>query len=56
MRRDRARSRVIDPATRTVTATVPIGENVSALAVDSGTGTLYVTNENDGRLYVIERR
>jgi len=56
VRRDRARSRVIDPAARTVTANMPIAQNVSGLAVDSGTGTLYVTNEDDGRLYVIERR
>ena len=47
---------VIDGATRTVTATVPIGKNPYGVAVDPDTHTAYVTNRDDGTVSVIERR
>jgi YVTN family beta-propeller protein len=46
---------VIDASTRTVTATVPVGQNPQGVAVDPGTHTVYVANR-DGTVSVIESR
>ena len=35
---------VIDAATNTVTATIPVGSNPGEVAVDPATGTVYVAN------------
>jgi len=45
---------VIDASTRTVTATVPVGQNPGGVAVDPGTHTVYVTNFDDNTVSVIE--
>ena len=39
-----------------VTATVPVGKKPAGVAVDPGTHTVYVTNNSDGTVSVIEHR
>ncbi|MET8871192.1 YncE family protein [Nocardia sp. NPDC004604] len=45
---------VVDPATRAVTATVPMGRKPSSIAVDPTDHTVYVTDYNDGTLSVVD--
>ena len=45
---------VIDAATNTVTATIPVGSGPYAVAVDPAAGTVYVTNGGDGTVSVID--
>jgi len=45
---------VIDEATRTVTATIPVGHRPVAVAVDPATRTAYVANAGDGTVSVID--
>jgi YVTN family beta-propeller protein len=44
---------VIDEATNTVTATIPVGSSPYAVAVDPGTHTAYVTNNSSNTVSVI---
>ena len=44
---------VIDAATRTVTATIPVGTNPAGVAADPAAGTVYVTNAGAGTVSVI---
>jgi YVTN family beta-propeller protein len=44
---------VIDAATRTVTATIPVGGDPDGVAVDPAARTAYVTNASDGTVSVI---
>ena len=46
---------VMDGATSTVTATIPVGSHPAGLAVDRGTHTAYVANANDNTVSVISR-
>jgi len=45
---------VINAATRTVTATIPVGHDPWGVAVDPATHTVYVTNAGDGTVSVID--
>ena len=45
---------VIDGSTHTVTATVPVGKLPLGVAVDPGTHTVYVTNDEDDTVSVID--
>jgi YVTN family beta-propeller protein len=45
---------VIDASTRTVTATVPVGEDPIGVAVDPGSHTVYVANEVSRTVSVID--
>jgi YVTN family beta-propeller protein len=45
---------VIDAATGTVTATLPVGNSPLAVAADSAAGTVYVANYNDNTVSVID--
>ena len=45
---------VIDEATGTVTATIPVGANPYAVAVDPAAGTVYVANTCDNTVSVID--
>ncbi len=45
---------VIDGATNTVTATIPVGSGPDGVGVDPATDTVYVTNFNDGTVSVID--
>jgi YVTN family beta-propeller protein len=44
---------VINGATRTVTATIPVGNAPNGVAVNPATGTVYVTNANGNTVSVI---
>lgn len=46
---------LIDADTRTVTATIPVGEGPSAIAVDPGTRTVYAANQRGDSVSVIDR-
>ncbi|MFI5776458.1 YncE family protein [Nocardia sp. NPDC051570] len=45
---------VADTTTRTVTATIPVGQKPSSIAVDPTTHTVYVTNYDDNTLSVVD--
>ena len=45
---------VIDVATRTVTATIPVGAAPNGVAVDPGAGIVQVANSSDGTVSVID--
>ena len=45
---------VIDAATRAVTATIPVGNDPSAVAADPAAGTVYVANFGGGTVSVID--
>ena len=45
---------VIDAATNTVTATIPVGSGPGGVAVDPAAGTVYVTNADAGTVSVID--
>jgi YVTN family beta-propeller protein len=45
---------VIDAATNTVTATIPVGSNLGRVAVDPAAGTVYVTDDDTGTVNVID--
>ena len=45
---------VIDAATRTVTATIPVGTDPVGVAADPAAGTVYVTNNGDSTVSVID--
>jgi YVTN family beta-propeller protein len=45
---------VIDTATNTVTATIAVGNQPNAVAVNATTGRFYVTNQADGTVSVID--
>ena len=45
---------MIDAATNTVTATIPVGSEPYGVAVDPATHTVYVTNAGDGTVSVID--
>lgn len=45
---------LIDTATRSVTATVPVGNNPTGLAISADSGSVYVANTGDGSLSVID--
>ncbi|MGA8536919.1 MAG: PKD domain-containing protein [Thermoplasmata archaeon] len=45
---------VVDPSDESVVATLGVGELPAAIAVDSDTGSLYVTNPNDNNITVID--
>ena len=45
---------VIDEATRTVTATIPVGREPYGVAVDPAAGTVYVANDVGDTVSVID--
>ena len=44
---------VIDPTTNTVTATITVGHDPNGVAVDPGTGDVYVANTGSGTVSVL---
>ena len=45
---------MIDAATNTVTATIPVGTSPGGVAVDPAAGTVYVANFGGGTVSVID--
>ena len=45
---------MIDAATNTVTATIPVGADPFGVAVDPAAGTVYVTNDGGDTVSVID--